>query len=152
MRKTILNDAVNTSSAGWLDLSTACVEVSSEDPAHPIERALGGIPGSGWRASRPGKQMLRLTFDRRQRISRIQVEFEEHEVERSQEFAISWSSRPGAASREALRQQWNFHSGAAVEAEEYAVDLEEVYCLQLEIDPDRDRNTARASLKGLRLA
>ena len=152
MQKTILNDAVDAPSDAWVDLSTASVEISSEDPAHPIERALGGTQGSGWRASRPGKQTVRLTFDTPRRISRIRIEFEEHEVERSQEFSISWSTAPGAAWREALRQQWNFHSGTAVEAEEYAVNLDGVAGLQLEIDPDRGRNTAHASLKCLRLA
>lgn len=49
----------------WLDLeSLAEVEVSSEHIAHPIEAALLPGRGSGWRASAPGKQTIRLLFTR----------------------------------------------------------------------------------------
>ena len=134
----------------WVDLSDAKVEISSEDSAYPIEGALVGLQGRGWRASVPGKQTIRITFDRPRHISRLGIEFEEDEVERSQEFAISWCTAPGAPWREAVRQQWNFSpGGSTVEAEEYAVNLDGVARLQLEIDPDRGRNTALASLKRL---
>lgn len=154
MHKAILNDGLDRpSDAAWLDLSDASVEISSEDPAHPIEGALVGGQGRGWRASTPGKQTITVTFDRPRHISRIGIEFEEDEVERSQEFSISWCTASGAPWREAVRQQWNFSPGSStIEAEEYAVNLDGVARLQLQIDPDRGRNTAHASLKRWRVA
>jgi hypothetical protein len=153
MHKAILNRTVDLPSDGaWLELSDASVEISSEDPAYPIEGALIGQQGRGWRASAPGKQVISITFDRSRRISRIELEFEEHELERSQEFSISWRAAPGAPWREVVRQQWNFSpGGSTIEVEAYAVNLDAVASLQFEIDPDRGRNTARASLKRLRL-
>jgi hypothetical protein len=154
MQKAILDASADAlPDDAWLDLSDATVKISSEDPAHPIESALLGSQGRGWRASAPGKQTIRLEFDPPRRISRIAIEFEEAEVERSQEFAISWCAAPGAPLREVVRQQWNFSpAGSTIEAEEYAVKLDGVGCLQLDIDPDRGRNTALSSLKRLRVA
>ena len=55
-------------------------------------------------------------------MSRIGLEFQEDEVERSQEFSISGFTAPGAPWREALRQQGNFSPGGfATESEDYAV-------------------------------
>jgi hypothetical protein len=154
MHKRILNNPSDTPrDTRWIDLSDARVEISSEDVAHPIETALVGGQGDGWRAARPGKQTITVIFDRPRRISRIGIEFKEDEVERSQEFSIAWSTAPGAPWREALRQQWNFSpGGSATESEDYAVDLDSAALLQLEIDPDRGRNTAHATLKRLRVA
>jgi hypothetical protein len=54
-------------SAEWLDLdSIARVQLTSEDPASPIENALGTSPERnerGWRASGPGPQTITLSFD-----------------------------------------------------------------------------------------
>jgi hypothetical protein len=154
MQKTIRNASADAlPDAAWVDLSDATVEISSEDPAHSIESALVGSQGRGWRASAPGKQTIRVEFNQPRRISRIAIEFEDDEVERSQEFAISWCPAPGAPLREVVRQQWNFSPfGSTIEVEDYAVKLDGVRCLQLEIDPDRGRNTALASLKRLRVA
>ena len=154
MHKAILLDAADIPSDGaWVDLSDASVEISSEDSAYPIEEALVGTQGRGWRASTPGKQTIRIAFDPPRHISRVAIAFEEHEVERSQEFAISWSTAPGAPWREVVRQQWNFSPrGSTSESEEYAVRLEGAALLQLEIDPDRGGNVALASLKRLRVA
>ena len=94
-----------------------------------------------------------IAFDPPRRISRVAIEFEEHEVERSQEFAISWSTAPGAPWHEAVRQQWNFSpGGSTTETEEYVVNAEGAALLKLQIEPDRGRNTALASLKRLRVA
>ena len=48
----------------WLDLEEiARVEITSEDPAFPIEHALGKDVTTGWRASTTGPQIVRLLFD-----------------------------------------------------------------------------------------
>lgn len=137
----------------WLDIeSLADVEISSEDPAHPIEGAL--VPGeaAGWRAEKPGEQTIRLRFDAPQRIRRILVEFAPDERERTQEFVLRASGDEGSAPREIVRQQWNFSPGGAGEVEDYQVDLAGATALELTIVPDVSGGDARASLARLRLA
>jgi len=138
----------------WLDLDRlAQVEITSEDGAHPIESAL--LPGrsSGWRASGPGAQTIRLLFSHPQRLRRILVEFVEPVTERIQEFVMRWSQDGGQSFREIVRQQWNFSpQGATHEKEDYRVDLSSVTVLELIIIPDINGGDAYASLTQLRLA
>ncbi len=62
----------------WLHLpSLATVEVTSEDPAFPVEAAFS--EGRGWRASSPGSQTLRLVFDAPVSVRRVLLEFREDE-------------------------------------------------------------------------
>ena len=81
MRKRIIGSAgEGTPPAGedWLNLEDlAEVEVTSEDPAHPVESAL--LPGgtSGWRAAGPGEQTIRLLFAEPLALRRIWLEFAE---------------------------------------------------------------------------
>jgi hypothetical protein len=137
----------------WLNLGAlAEVEVTSEDAAHPIESAL--LPGhsSGWRAGRPGKQAIRLSFTHPQRLSRICLEFVEPVAERTQEYVLRWSP-DGQSFREIVRQQWNFSPrGATVETEDHRVELSRVSALELSITPDISDQTAIASLARLRIA
>src|SRR5271156_1484257 len=97
--------------AGWLDLaSIARVQLTSEDPAFPVENALSTNPELnefGWRAGIPGPQTLTLLFDAPQNIRRIQLHFTEHRMERSQEFVLRYSSGK-ETDREIVRQQWTF--------------------------------------------
>ena len=136
----------------WLDLERlARVEVSSEDPAHPVEEALRAA-GAGWRAGTSGPQRVRLRFDEPQRLQRIRVQFEETQHARSQEFVLRWSG-DGEGFREIVRQHWNFNpSGSTSESENYAVALSGVSVLERCITPDRSGGEARASLAELRLA
>ncbi len=139
---------------GWLDLDRAAeVEITSEDAAHPIESAL--LPGrsSGWRATEPGEQTIRLLFAHPQRLRRIWLEFVEPATERTQEFVLRWSQDGGQSFREIVRQQWNFSpQGATRETEDHHVDLSGVTVLELSIIPDISGGNARASLAWLRLA
>lgn len=68
MRKRIISQATQgiiPPEEDWLDLeNSALAELTSEDVAHPIESALNPGVGSGWRASEPGQQTVRLLFDR----------------------------------------------------------------------------------------
>ena len=138
----------------WIDLaSDARVEISSEDPEHPIEAALLSTSQGGWRAARPGEQTIRLIFDRPQHVRRIQLLFEERERARTQEFALHWSPDGGHSFKEIVRQQWNFSpAGSVREAEDYQVDLPDVTTLELAIVPDISKDEVHASLASWRVA
>ena len=89
----------------WLELEElAQVELTSEDPAHPIESALKMTAGSGWHAQHPGQQTIRLLFDKPHRISCIHLAFQEDEWQRTQEFVLRWSQYGGVSNREIVRQ------------------------------------------------
>lgn len=155
MRKRILPSLQDAPIAGdWLDLeSLAEVEITSEDPAYPIESALLADGGSGWRAADPGSQTIRLLFDPPQVLHRIWLRFREDTAERTQEYVIRWSSDGGHAFGEVVRQQWNFSpAGSTEQVEDHRVELASVDVLELEITPDRAGGGARASLQQLRLA
>jgi hypothetical protein len=156
MRKRIVADEAPARAAGedeWLDLDAiASVEVTSEDPAHPIEAALVLPDGGGWRAAAGGEQTLRIAFDAPQRLRRIALEIVETARARTQELAIAWS-KDGSDYREIVRQQWNFSPGGSTrEVEEYKVDLDDVRALQVTIRPDVGDAAAIASIARLRLA
>ena len=134
----------------WLDLEgLAEVQVTSEDPANPIEAALLPGNGEGWRAATLGTQTIRIVFDNPQNIAHIHLIFVEERVSRTQEFVLRWAQSTGAQPTEILRQQFNF-TPVASEVEEYAVNLAAVKVLELEITPAVDR-PANASLTELRL-
>ncbi len=156
MRKRIIpsgREANPRSDENWLDLEElAEVEVTSEDPESPIESAL--LPGgtSGWRASEPGEQTIRLLFAQPQTLRRIVLEFVEPAVERTQEFVLRWSS-DGQTLHDIVRQQWNFSpQGATAQTEDHRVELNGVTMIELTIVPDISGSTARASLARWRLA
>ena len=157
MRKRIISPtAQGTPASGddWLDLEDLVqVEITSEDPAHPIESAL--LPGatSGWRASGPGEQTIRLLFAKPQAVHRIWLEFVEPDVERTQEFVLRWSPDGGHTVHEVVRQQWNFSPhGATGQTEDLRVELTGVTLLELSIVPDIGGGPAQASLAQLRLS
>jgi hypothetical protein len=159
MRKSIVSPsaaAVTPIRDNWRDLERiARVEITSEDPAFPIEHALGKTETTGWRAEGTGPQVIRLHFDEPQTIRRIQLHIIEKAAERSQEFAVYAGS--GAELREVVRQQFTFSPGGSTEEiEDYTVDLDRVTVLELKIDPDRSHDPKQsrnyASLQGLRLA
>ncbi|MFO7878299.1 MAG: hypothetical protein R6U55_17155 [Desulfovermiculus sp.] len=87
MRKRIISQDDRVSfphDQDWLDVERlALVEVSSEDPAHPIESALFPESGSVWRASYSGDQTIRLLFDEPLHLERIRLEFHEEQYERT---------------------------------------------------------------------
>ena len=157
MRKRIINQGpqdVSPANQQWLNVETlAQVEVTTEDPTHPIESALIASTGSGWRAAQPGQQTVRLLFDQPQRVRRMRLVFQENEQERTQQFVLRWSSNRGQSYREIVRQQYNFSPpGTTSECEDYPVDLDGVTTLELSIVPDISGRPARASLAQLRLA
>lgn len=156
MRKRLISSASQQRPLpGQLDLERlARVEVTSEDPLHPIESALlARDEESGWRAAQPGEQTIRLIFEQPQRVRRIWLLFIERETSRTQEFVLRWSPDGGQSFREIVRQQWNFSPpGTIREAEDYQVELSGVTVLELVIIPDQSRGGAHASLAEWRLS
>ena len=157
MRKRIIDPDQNTTATddhAWLNVDRlADVEVSSEDPAHPIEDALLSGRTSGWRAGRPGAQTIRLLFAQPQRVRRIRLHFVEPDCERTQEYLLRWSPDGGKTFLDIVRQQWNFSPhGATSETEDHQVDLPAVTVLELCIVPDTSGGNALASLSHMRVA
>jgi hypothetical protein len=140
--------------APWLDVGAiAQVEVTSEDSQHPIESAFAEGNTGGWRASEQGKQTIKLFFDEPQQIRRIWLQFVEVAKERTQQFTLQWSKDKNDALRPLFQQQWNFSpSGSTSQIEDYKVELDGVWMLQLVIDPDISRGTPVATLEKWRLA
>jgi hypothetical protein len=157
MRKHIINvtepDPRGTSEE-WLNLEEiAQVEVSSEDPQHPIESVFEHAETPGWRANQPGEQTIRLLFDGPKDIRRIFLRFSEPQVERTQQCTLRWADSQTGPYREIVRQQWNFNPrNSTMELEDYTVDLHHVLALELTIDPDLGKNQAFAALADWRLA
>jgi hypothetical protein len=137
----------------WLDVERiATVEVSSEDSQSLVESALRFEKEPGWRAADAGEQQIRLIFDQPVSLRRIHLRFDDREHERTQEFTLKWHSAEGGPAKEIVRQQWNFSpSGSDVETEDYAVNLDGVFVLELAITPDISR-AAVASLTEWRMA
>ena len=154
LKRIIGQETQSPANQHWLNLDTlAQVEVTSEDAAHPIESGLLPGRGSGWRAAQPGPQTVRLVFNQPQRINRMHLEFQEDELERTQQFVLRWSSNGGQSYREIVRQQYNFSPPTTTrECEDYPVDLGGLTTLELSIVPDISGGPARASLAQLRLA
>ena len=156
MRKrliTPIRQVVPSSEPRWLELDrAAAVEVTSEDPQHPIEGALVRDDKRGWRASETGTQTVRLIFDQPQSIERIELAFDENEAARTQEFVLRWIPNNGQP-HEIVRQQWNFSpQGSTSEVEDYRVQLEKVSVLELDSPADLTPDTAYATLAAWRVS
>jgi len=136
----------------WLDLERlAEVEITSEDHAHPIEAALLPGGGSGWRASQPGRQTLRILFNEPQDLRQIHLVFTEEHRARTQEFVLRWSLGDHQPLEQIVRQQYNF-TPSSREVEDYTVELNGVKRLELEINPSIGHGDLHASLTELRLS
>ena len=137
----------------WLDIENiAIVEITSEDAQFPIESALLPAQERGWQASTAGEQTVKIVFDTPQDIHMIRLIFTEFELERTQEYALSYSLDNDKSYQEIVRQQWTFSpNGSTTQSEEHQVDLQGVNILKLIINPDLNNNNAFASMKTLRL-
>jgi hypothetical protein len=158
MQKRIIDearqDAPLRTEPDWLMVEElAEAELSSEDPGHPIEAALLAGRGSGWRASSPGPQTIRLRFKHPQHLRRVALAFCETSMPRTQTYLLRWSADGGRSFRDIVRQQWTFSPpGTTLETEDHEVDLPSVTVLELRIVPDISGGNALASLAQLRLA
>jgi hypothetical protein len=155
MRKRLIPQPsdVATASHPWLDVAAlAQVELTSEDPACPIDAALRPSPTPGWRAAEPGAQRIRLVFDHPQALHRLRLVFAEPQQTRTQEFVVRWSADGGQSYREVVRQQYTFSPpGTVHEVEEYQVPLRGVTHVELCIVPDIQGGNAYATLEEMRL-
>lgn len=135
-RITGVNEAVSTTE--WLDLSQlADVDVTSEQPASPIDGTFVRDAPAPWRAAVPGVQTIRLRFHRPVRLRRIRLVFEETAIMRTQEFVLRWQTVGAPQDVDILRQQFTFAPpDTTTEREDYQVDLVEVSALELSITPD----------------
>jgi hypothetical protein len=137
----------------WLDVGPlAQVELTSEDPACPIEAALLPSPSPGWRAAHPGAQVIRLVFDRPQSLHRLRLVFTEAQQTRTQEFVVRCSTDGGQFYQEVVRQQYTFSPpGTVHEIEDYQVLRDGVTHVELHIVPDIQGGDACATLEAMRL-
>ena len=150
IRKKVIGKTARTEE-GWTDLSQcAAFEVTSEEPGSPLENAL--TPDARkWIAATPGEQVIRITFDEPQNISKIFLLFEETANARSQEFVLSWQQAGQSEWREIVRQQFNFSPPATTtESENFNVSLQRAGALELLIVPERSGG-GHASLSQLRI-
>jgi len=155
MRKRLIPHPRDVAAASqpWLDVAAlAQVELTSEDPACPIDAALRPSPTPGWRAAEPGAQRIRLVFDHPQALHRLRLVFAEPQQARTQEFVVRWSADGGQSYREVVRQQYTFSPpGTVHEVEEYQVPLQGVTHVELCIVPDIQGGNAYATLEEMRL-
>lgn len=154
IRKQLVELSQPNTTPEWLAIQdVAQIELTSEDHQYPIDSALIGNRSTGWRASVPGEQRIRLVFDHPQVIRLIHLVFEDAEQERLQEFTLRWSSDRGLTYATIVRQQFFFSpSGATREVENYSVDLNGATDVELQIIPDLSRRQVIASLKELRIS
>jgi hypothetical protein len=138
--------------AAWIDVrEVASIRASSEEAGHAIVNAFSSVDSDGWRAAAPGAQLVTVRFNKPRDLARIHVVFESN-VERTQEFTISWSARRGESHGEVVRQQFNFSPfGATREVEDYAVELRAVEALEIRLVPDISGGPVVASMKDCRL-
>jgi hypothetical protein len=136
----------------WLDVEQLVeVDVTSEDIGHPIEAALIKDAGAYWRARYPGRQMIRLRFDKPQKLSQIRLVFDEDVHQRTQEFVLRWSPDGGVSYWEIVRQHYNFSPpDNSRELEDYVVEFDGLTILELDIIPDINGGGTLASLSQLR--
>jgi hypothetical protein len=81
------------------------------------------------------------------------LSFVEPDCDRTQEYAVRWSSDGGRSFREIVRQQWTFSRGHTIsERDDHRVELAGVTALEISIVPDVSGGAAVASLAQLRLA
>jgi hypothetical protein len=151
IRKKLIQET-GTKGEERLDLARcATFEVTSEEPASPLENALA-TDAKKWIASTPGEQIIRVTFDEPQTVSKISLLFEETDTSRSQEFVLSWLPDGESTWQQIVRQQFNFSPpNTTQERESFQVRLEKAKALELKIIPERSGG-GRASLSQLRVS
>ena len=157
IRKRVLVSETGLSDlARALDLAAAAsFEYTSEDPQHRLENILddhGGPGGTYWSDARSDSiEMLVLTFDAPQALSRLVYEVEETQAERTQEVRVEVSEDAGRTYRTVLNQEYAFSPrGATFQREDIRLQLATVTHLRLTIVPNKG-GTGKATLISLHL-
>jgi hypothetical protein len=153
MRKTVGHETAEVKSPDTIDVEAdAHVAVTSEDAAHPIERAFDGrgVPGgTEWVAGGPGEQRITVTFDAPQAVRAVVVEIEETRESRTQEIELAVAIGPGPLTV-VLRQEFHFSPpGTTVERERWSIDRNDIRQARLVIRPDKGGGSTRARLTTL---
>jgi hypothetical protein len=132
----------------WLNLAkVARIHATSEAEDHPLRHALDTAPGTEWRASHPGPQIIRIRFHTARHLQRIRIVVVDAEQPRTQEFTLSWWSQRGERHQTVVRQQFNFSPrGATTQVENYEVDLPDAAVLELRVVPDMSGGSAVARI------
>jgi hypothetical protein len=141
-----------SSEQGWLPVeSVASVHVTSQLPEQPIESIFRDDADS-WSAEVPGTQLIRIVLEAPRPIRRVQLQFSEPSVERTQEFVLQWASTLEGERNKLIRQQWNFSPhGSTLETEDIRLDLASVLVFELLITPDIRHGSALAKLQRFRM-
>ena len=155
MQKTILgnqNPDQGNLADQWFGIdAVAGIGVTSETEGAPVESVFDSSSQTGWRAGTSGLQVIRITFGEPKTIRRIQLEFTESRLERTQEFTLHATSVRGERT-EVIRQQWTFSpQGSTQEVEDYRLSLNNISIVELTINPDLNHGDAHASLIHLRI-
>jgi len=158
IRKRLLQDArlLPASSSAELDVAAgATIAYSSENPAHPVDNMFDGRDGPGgtyWESAREDStEILLITFDRPQNISRLIFEVEERQFERTQEVRIEVSCDAEVSFRALLVQEFVFSPrGATFQREDVRRDVQGVTQMRLVIVPNKS-GSGHAKLTSLRL-
>lgn len=156
LRKQIIKPSLETPAPipGEIDIAAvATVQVTSEDPLHPVDHAFDpqrGPGGTRWVAGEPGEQAVILAFDAPQTIRQIILEVEETEVARTQELQLAVSNDGAQTYRELLRQEYHFSPpDTTFKREDWAVTAAGVTHLRLQIKPDKGGKPCRATITSL---
>jgi hypothetical protein len=146
-RITGVHEAASTTE--WLDvIQLVDVDVTSEQPASPIEGVFACDAPAPWRAGAAGVQTIRLYFRRPVSLTRIHLVFEETAVMRTQEFVLCWQAVGARQSVAILRQQFTFAPpDTTTEREDYRVNLVEASVLELSITPHISGGDSIATLQ-----
>jgi len=158
VRKRLLEDArlLPPSSSAEVNVTAgATIGYSSEEPAHPIDNMFDGRDGAGgtyWASSQENRaEILLIEFDQPQNISRLILEAEERQLERTQEIRLEVSCDAGISFRQLLVQEFVFSPrGATFQREDLRVSVAGASHFRLTVVPNKN-GSGRAKLTSLRL-
>lgn len=153
MRKTVGGETVEAIRADTVDVETeAHVAVTSEDAAHPIERAFdgrGAPGGTEWIAGGSGEQRITVSFDSPQALCAVVVEIEDPLESRTQEIELAVASGTGPL-EVVHRQEFHFSpSGATLERERWTMNRKDIRQVRMVIRPNKGGGSSRARLTTL---
>ena len=157
MRKRITpsaGEATSPSGEDWLDLEdVAEVEITSEDPAYPVESALIPAEPQAGGPQSPASRRSGCALPNRNRCTGSGWSSSSQMLSAPRSSCCAGPRMGGRTMHEVVRQHWNFSpQGSTQQTEDHPVELSGVTILELSIDPDIGGGRAHASLGELRIA